>query len=496
MYRVVLYYLLFLFVVAAGLSFFGILSYGGVSLILSALFILAICLVFNYIFAWAFDAQVNLESAYITALILFFLITPLKSLTDTTFISMAFWGSVWAMISKYIYAINKKHVFNPAALAVVMTGVTLHQTASWWVGTASMFPFVLIGGLLVVRKLLRFDFIISFLVVTVLFSVVPHYAGIDSLAKMLKNLLVVGPAFFLAFVMLTEPLTTPPKRWLRVFYGGLVGLLTVPGVHIGVFYFSPELALLVGNIFSYIVSPKEKLILSLLEKKLVANDTYDFVFKPSEPLKFEPGQYLEWTLGSSGADSRGNRRYFTISSSPTESEIRMGIKFYPDASTFKSNLLQMKSGDTLIASQLAGEFVMPKDVNKKLVFIAGGIGVTPFRSMIKYLVDKNEKRTVTMLYSNKTKGDVAYHEIFDEAEKKLGIKTVYALTDVEAIPADWKGCCGFVTADIIKKEVPDYKDRIFYLSGPHGMVVAFEKTIADLGVSKRNIKKDFFPGFA
>ena len=496
MYRVVLYYLIFLFAVAVVFGFFGILPFSGISIILSTLFILAVCLVTNYIFAWAFNAQINLESAYITALILVFLITPLQSLSDSTFLSMAFWGSIWAMASKYIFAINKKHVFNPAAFAVVLLDVTLHQSASWWVGTAPMFPFVLIGGLLLVRKMLRFDFVISFLIVATLASMAPHLNNVGGLLRISKNLLIISPLFFLAFVMLTEPLTTPPKRWLRVAYGALVGLLFAPGIHVGSFYFTPEIALLTGNIFAYLVSPKQKLILTLKEKQLVGADTYDFIFTPSEPLKFEPGQYLEWTLGSNGADSRGNRRYFTISSSPTEPEIHMGIKFYPAPSTFKTALQKMKIGDNIIASQLAGEFVMPKDQTKKLAFIAGGIGITPFRSMIKYLVDKNESRSITLLYSNKTLADVAYHDIFDEAEQKLKLKTVYALTDIENIPVDWKGCCGFITADIIKKEIPDYRDRIFYLSGPHGMVVSFEKVLKDLGVSKWNIKKDFFPGFA
>lgn len=496
MYRVVLYYLIFLFVVAVIFGFLGILPFSGISIILSLLFILAVCLVTNYIFAWAFDAQINLESAYITALILLFLITPLESLSDNTFLSLAFWGAAWAMASKYIFAINKKHIFNPAAFAVVLTEVTLHQSASWWIGTMPLFPFVLIGGLLLVRKMLRFDFVISFLVVASFMSIAPHLNNAGSLLTISKNSLVISPLLFLAFVMLTEPLTTPPKRWLRVVYGALVGLLFAPGIHIGSFYFTPEIALLSGNIFSYLVSPKQKLILSLKEKKFVGTDTYDFIFTPSEVLKFEPGQYLEWTLGSNGADSRGNRRYFTISSSPTEPEIHMGIKFYSAPSTFKTALQKLNIGDTIIASQLAGEFLLPKDSTKKLVFIAGGIGITPFRSMIKYLIDKNQKRIVTLLYSNKTMADVAYKEIFDEAEEKLNIKTVYALTDIENIPNDWKGCCGFITADVIKKEIPDYKDRIFYLSGPHGMVVSFEKVLKDLGVSKWNIKKDFFPGFA
>lgn len=496
MYRVVLYYLIFLFGIAVLFGFLGILPFSGISIILSMLFILAVSLAANYIFAWAFNAQINLESAYITALILVFLITPLQSLSDITFLSLAFWGSIWAMASKYIFAINKKHIFNPAAFAVVLTEVALHQSASWWIGTMSMFPFVLVGGLLLVRKMLRFDFVISFLVVASFMSIAPHLNNTSSLLTISKNSLVISPLLFLAFVMLTEPLTTPPKRWLRVVYGALVGLLFAPGNHVGSFYFTPEIALLTGNIFSYLVSPKQKLILTLKEKQLVGAQTYNFIFTPSETLKFLPGQYLEWTLGSSGADSRGNRRYFTISSSPTESEVHMGIKFYPEPSTFKTALQKMNIGDTIIASQLAGEFLMPKDQTKKLVFIAGGIGITPFRSMIKYLIDKNEKRTVTLLYSNKTMADIAYREVFDEAEKRLNIKTVYALTDIENIPVDWKGCCGFITADIIKKEIPDYEDRIFYLSGPHGMVVSFEKVLKDLGVSKWNIKKDFFPGFA
>ncbi len=496
MYRVALYYLVGLLVVATGFGFFKILPYSGISIIISSLFILAICLVTNFIFAWAFDAKINLESAYITVLILIFLISPLNSLQDSGYFSIAFWGSVWAMASKYIFAINKKHVFNPAALAVVITEVVLHQSASWWIGTAAMFPFVLVGGLLLVRKIRRFDFVISFLATAFVFSLLPRIGNADAFLRAFKNFFLISPMFFLAFVMLTEPLTTPPKRWLRVVYGAMVGLLSVPAAHFGSFNFTPELALLVGNIYAYLVSPKQKLILSLQEKQLVATDTYDFIFKTNQPLKFEPGQYLEWTLGAKGADSRGNRRYFTIASSPTESDIRMGIKFYPEASSFKKILLKMKIGDTIIASQLAGEFVMPKDPKQKLAFIAGGIGVTPFRSMIKYLIDKNEPRSVVLLYSNNTNEEVAYHKIFDEAEQKLGIKTVFALTNLACIPDSWRGCRGFLTADTIKKEIPDYKERMFFVSGPHRMVVAFEKVLGDLGVSKRNIKKDFFPGFA
>jgi len=114
-------------------------------------------------------------------------------------------------------------------------------------------------------------------------------------------------------------------------------------------------------------------------------------------------------------DSRGNRRYFTIASSPTEKELRLGVKFYPNGSSFKKALASMNEADTIIASQLSGDFIMPSNKKKKLVFIAGGIGITPFRSMIKYLIDTKQKRDIVLIYSNRTKTDVIYKNIFDSA---------------------------------------------------------------------------------
>jgi ferredoxin-NADP reductase len=296
--------------------------------------------------------------------------------------------------------------------------------------------------------------------------------------------------------MLTEPLTTPPTRAMRIAYGSIVGLLFLPALHVGSLYSTPELALVLGNIFAYIVSPKEKLLLTLKEGLNIAKDTYDFCFTSDKKLSFVPGQYLEWTLAHRDPDSRGNRRYFTLASSPTEDTLRLGVKFYPEPSSFKNKLLFLKKGDTMIASQCAGEFVMPKDSNKKLVFIAGGIGVTPFRSMIKYCIDTNEKRDIVVLYSNKTAADIAYKEVFDEAEIKLSIKTLYPVTDKGQILSDPRMRAGFIDMVMIRTEIPDYKERTFYISGPHSMVTIFEKTLADMGVPKNQIKTDFFPGFA
>jgi ferredoxin-NADP reductase len=114
--------------------------------------------------------------------------------------------------------------------------------------------------------------------------------------------------------------------------------------------------------------------------------------------------------------------------------------------------------------------------------------------MVKYLIDTKQKRDIVLLYSNKKPEDIAYKDIFDAAQT-LGVETLYNLTDVTAIPIDWQGPRGFLTGEMIKKEIPDYMDRKFYISGPHVMVSAYEKMLTDMGVKNSQIKTDFFPGF-
>ena len=494
MYRLVVYELCFLLIAAMALGFFGILSYSSAYLAFSVAFIFSICWIVNGIFAFSFDAPYNPESTWITALILALIITPPTALLDPRYLPLAFWAAAWAIASKYLFAIRKKHIFNPAAIGVAMTAFVLGLSASWWVGTLAMAPFVLAGGLLIVRKIHRFDmwwsFLGTFTAGIVYFSL--HH-GLN-LGLSLSQSLIYAPAFFFATVMLTEPMTSPTTRIWRVLYGAGVAVLFLPNVSIGSFFFTPELALLVGNIGSYIVSSKEKLVLTLKEKIKLSQDVYEFVFTRDRYNAFRPGQYMEWTLAHAHADSRSVRRYFTIASSPSERDIRLGVKFYAPSSSFKKALFSMQPGETIIASQLSGDFTLPMDTNEKLVFIAGGIGITPFRSMIQYLLDKGEKRPITVLYANKTPADVVYREMLDRAESELGIKTVYAFN--EAATAQPIGSVRTIDREVIGREVPDYKDCMFYISGPQGMVSSFKDMLVDIGVGRTNIKTDYFPGFA
>src|SRR5436190_6277098 len=154
MYRLVLYYLIFLLGAAVVLAFTGRLDTDPYALLFTTAFLVAACSLTNWSFAKAFSVPANAESVYISALILALIISPLQTYHDLWFLG---WASVWAMASKYLVAINRKHLFNPVALAVALTYFTINQSASWWVGDARMLPFVLLGGLLIVRKCRRFD---------------------------------------------------------------------------------------------------------------------------------------------------------------------------------------------------------------------------------------------------------------------------------------------------------------------------------------------------
>lgn len=491
MYRLVLYVLIGLIALATVFSYFHLLAFSPLSLLLSTGFLVVICWATNSLLASIFAVPTNVESTCITALILAMIIDPAKSPNDLPFLG---WAAVLAISSKYILALHRKHFFNPAAIAVVITAFALGESASWWVGTASMLPVVLPGGVLLVRKLRQGKMVLLFVMASLTTVCIVSLVQGFSVPKELQQLLVESPLFFFATIMLTEPLTAPPTKKLKGIYGIMVGVLFIPQVHLGPIYSTPELALVVGNLYSYMVSPKQKVTLKLKRKRKIAFNIADFVFQPSQRLVFKPGQYMEFTLAHPKPDSRGNRRYFTLASSPTERDLHLGVRFYANSSTFKQFLYRLDGRTTMIAGQLAGDFTLPDDSEQKLVFIAGGIGITPFRSMLKYLLDMRQPRDIILLYVNKTANEIAYQDILSEAQRLPGIRVFYALTDTQAIPRNWRGFAGRIHEGMILNTIPDYQDRTYYISGPPDMVRAYEHILKNMGVKLDQIKKDFFPG--
>src|SRR5665213_2710477 len=250
MYRLLMYYLVGLLIGAIGLSVVGDMKYSAVQIAISATVLVTACWLINKVFAYIFYAPVNPESSLLTGLILALIIPP--SLGNFGFLFLLA-ASGLAIASKYILTVRAKHIFNPAAIAVALTAFGPHQYTSWWVGTAVMLPFVLIGGILIIRKVRRGYMVCSFLIASAVTTLLLAGIGHSNLSSSLHNMILSSPLFFLGFVMLTEPYTSPTTKRKQIIYAALVGVLLAPQFHLGHFYTSPEIALVVGNIFAYIV---------------------------------------------------------------------------------------------------------------------------------------------------------------------------------------------------------------------------------------------------
>lgn len=212
----------------------------------------------------------------------------------------------------------------------------------------------------------------------------------------------------------------------------------------------------------------------------VAANIKTFWFKPKQPVRYVAGQFIEFYLPHGNPDDRGVRRWFTLSSSPTEQLLSITTKFTPQkGSTFKHALAALPAGTQVQFAEPMGDFVLPKDTAIPLIFIAAGMGVTPMRSMIKWLADTGEKRDVQLLYAVREADELAFKELF---EGYLGpsFQTIVGRH--------------LVTDDILglAKAKPEC---LIYLAGPEPMVETFNDELQAAGIQKHRIATDFFPGY-
>jgi glycine betaine catabolism B len=492
MYRVVMYGLLILQTVSILFGFFGVLPYSGSVLLVHALVLFLTTAVVHSFSSKICRIPVNTESSTITALILFFLLWPLGEV-KYVFITMA--AVVLAHVSKYIFAIKKVHVFNPAAMAVFILGLLGQGVVSWWVGSTVLMPFVAVIGLFIVHKIRRKTMVVWFVFSALVTLTVSSLWNSQSPWETVRLALLSGPLLFFATVMFTEPLTTPSTRRLQMKYGLLVGILYGLQFSVGRLYSSPEFALLVGNMFSFIVSKRQRLTLTVKKVIEEAKGMRSLYFSSDIPVHYLPGQYMEWTLPHTPTDSRGNRRYFTIASSPTETDLQISVKIpYNTISSFKQTLVSLKVGDTIIANQVAGDFILPEDQSIPLVFIAGGVGITPFRSMIAFLVDQHQRRTIHLLYIASDPDEFAYQSLFQQAEKELGIHVHYMLSTKDT-SSNWKGLSGRVSKTMIENIVHEPKKYQWFISGPQRLVHSTSHVLTELLIPSHQVHTDYFPGF-
>lgn len=496
MYRLMLYYLISLVLGAVALSAMGIMPYDPRVIVGATVLSVIFSYAFNWFFSILFRTKQNLESQFITALILALIIGPISF--EAGWAVVLFVAAFVAMGSKYILAYKKMHLFNPAAVGALAVAFIFSYGSSWWVGSPYLAPLIVVGGLLVAYKIRRLKMIALFVAVFALASVLAFgisRGSFDAALQIVAYPRAFVSLLFFAFVMLVEPTTSPQKQNVQYQYAALVAVCAVVYTYAdSTAFFALELALISGNIFNRAFSFDPRVILTLRKKELVAHDTMSFWFEPSHPVSFIPGQFMQWEVSHHDTDDRGTRRFFTVCSSPTERRIMLTTKFADPSSTYKVALRALREQDEIVAMGVAGDFILPEDTDPvPCVFIAGGIGITPFRSMVQYMLDKKIVRPITLLYSNKTAEDIVFRQLFDEAGLVGWLKTVYTVTEVA--PYGWKGKIGYITADMIKEEVPQYKESLFYISGPKPMVSAFQTMLADMGVSSDRIKTDFFPGY-
>lgn len=489
MYRLLIYGLSIVAFAGILFAYTGQLSLSAPAMLASLTILLVTCISTNWVMHRVWGIPSNSGSSSITALILFCILPPS---TTTSHLLAIFLAGMLAIASKYIVAFRGKHLFNPAALAAVLVGLFGLTHATWWIGSSSMLIFTATLGLLIIRKLRRIQFFLVFASVSLLVSTLLSLHHGYQLADSLKNMITSSPLIFFGTVMAVEPSTIPPRQFSRLIYAALAGGLSVSQFKLGAVYATPELALVASNIYSFAVSPKYRTVLRLREKRQLSARVFDFSFTPDRPLTFQAGQYMEYTLATP-LDDRGNRRTFTIASSPLERDLHIGVKFYEPSSTFKQTLHALEPGAVIYAGQIAGDFTLPKNPAQKLVFVAGGIGITPFRSMVQYLADTSESRDIVIFYIVSDPTELSYLDVFEQPMART-IKIVKILTAAEA-PKDWQGYHGPLTNDIITREAPDIHERLCYLSGPQAMVQHYKAELRAIGIRRRQIKTDYFSGY-
>ncbi len=222
--------------------------------------------------------------------------------------------------------------------------------------------------------------------------------------------------------------------------------------------------------------------------------TYDiksFRFSVPEDIDFKPGQYFVLSIKIKGQDAI---KHFSISNSPTEKGY---IEFTKriTGSEFSKALDKLKKGDWARIKLPYGFFTFDGEY-EKIAFLVGGIGITAIRSICKYVCGKKLSTNIVLIYGNKTEEDIAFYDDFLQMEgENKNLRVVHILTS----PMDktsWKGKTGLITSEMVKQEIPDYEERVFYICGPPKMVDYLRTLLSEeLKIDEKKIKWEHFLGY-
>lgn len=229
---------------------------------------------------------------------------------------------------------------------------------------------------------------------------------------------------------------------------------------------------------------------TIKEKIEVAKGTLLVKFVVPEDINFKPGQYFTVRLiDPPYHDDRGAMRHFSIVNSPNEKGI-LSFATRLRESAFKKSIAEFPIGTEVEVGSISGDFILPDDTSKPLVFIAGGIGITPFMSMLRFAKEENLDTKITLLYSSKDRESAAF---LGELQKiaNPNFKPVFTMTE----DPKWEGEKGRVDTEFIKKYVEDLGSSVFYVAGPPAMTNAIVDALKELGIESSRIRYENFTGY-
>jgi ferredoxin-NADP reductase len=205
-----------------------------------------------------------------------------------------------------------------------------------------------------------------------------------------------------------------------------------------------------------------------------AGQIWSFFFEKPAALRFEAGDYVELSLAAAGPN--GDKRWMSMASSPTEDELMFTSKISETPSAFKQTLLSLSAGDKAMCSPPIGNFNLPRDSSQKLLFVAGGIGITPYRSMLCYLADTDDSRDIVLVYIARAE-EFIFGDVIEAAH-------IPVLQSSEKIDFNW-----------LKKRVPDWQERICYFAGPQPMCEELYEQAQAAGIRLAQLRLDYFEGY-
>lgn len=229
----------------------------------------------------------------------------------------------------------------------------------------------------------------------------------------------------------------------------------------------------------------------LVKKEKVSSDAWEFYFERPANFEYSAGQYIKMFLDIKDSDRRGKTRYFTLSSSPTEKNLLITTRIL--RSTFKKRLGDLKIGSTVKMRGPWGDFILPESNPKPLVFVAGGIGMTPYRSILKYAQDTKIFPKIHLLVSYRTKSDI----LFTQELKKAAVvnKKLKIITTITDDFINWKDEKGRISIALLKKHLENLSLYKYYISGPQPFVEIVQKMLLGAKIKASEIKIDDFPGY-